>query len=50
VFVETRIPSIVEAPDVVTVAVVAFALTWLSTLYPAFRAARVEPADALRYE
>ena len=28
----------------------AFGLTFLSTLYPAWRAARVQPADVLRYE
>ncbi len=29
---------------------IAFVLTALATLYPALRAARVAPADALRYE
>jgi lipoprotein-releasing system permease protein len=50
VFYVTRIPSQVEAHDVVTVLVVAFALTLLATVYPAVRAARTLPADALRYE
>ncbi len=50
VYYVTRIPSTIETADVVTVGIVAFALTWLSTLYPAFRAAKTEPAEALRYE
>jgi lipoprotein-releasing system permease protein len=50
VYYVTRIPSTIEAPDVLVVAAVAFVLTWLSTLYPALRAANTEPAEALRYE
>jgi lipoprotein-releasing system permease protein len=50
VFYVTRIPSQVEAPDVVLVVAVALALTLLATVYPALRAARTLPADALRYE
>jgi lipoprotein-releasing system permease protein len=40
----------VEVADIVQSAVLAFALALLSTLYPAWRAARTEPAEALRYE
>lgn len=50
VYYVTRIPSTIEPTDVITVAIVAFVLTWLSTLYPALRAAKTEPAEALRYE
>jgi lipoprotein-releasing system permease protein len=50
VYYVTRIPSIVTWPDVTLVAVLAFLLTFLATLYPARNAARVEPAVALRYE
>jgi lipoprotein-releasing system permease protein len=46
----TRIPSLVEASDVVVVTAMALALTLLATVYPALKAARTEPADALRYE
>ena len=46
----TQIPSELEAADVVTIAVAAFVLTSLATLYPARRAAHINPAMALRYE
>lgn len=50
VYYVTRIPSELETADVVTIAVAAFVLTSLATLYPARRAALVNPAVALRYE
>ena len=50
VYYVTRIPSILELEDVTIIAVAAFLLTSLATLYPARRAAHVEPAAALRYE
>ncbi|MGB5246788.1 MAG: lipoprotein-releasing ABC transporter permease subunit [Woeseia sp.] len=50
VYYVTQIPSILEAADVLTIALAAFLLTSLATLYPARRAAHVEPAAALRYE
>ena len=50
VYYVTRIPSELEWPDVITIAVSAFVLTSLATLYPARRAAMVNPAVALRYE
>jgi len=50
VYYVTRIPSVVEARHVTIIAVTAFILTSLATLYPARRAAHVNPAIALRYE
>ena len=44
------LPSEVQMPDVVITAVVSFALSLLATLYPSWRAAKVNPAEALRYE
>ena len=49
VYYVTVIPSILEAEDVITIAIAAFVLTSLATLYPARRAAHVNPAIALRY-
>jgi len=50
VYYVTRIPSILEMQDVGVIATAAFVLTSLATLYPARRAALVNPAEALRYE
>ncbi|MGH7483411.1 MAG: lipoprotein-releasing ABC transporter permease subunit, partial [Longimicrobiales bacterium] len=44
------LPSDLHLDDVVTIAVIAFVLTVVATLYPAWRAARTQPAEALRYE
>ena len=44
------LPSDLQRADVVTVAVIALALALVATLYPSWRAARVNPAEALRYE
>ena len=50
VYYVTRIPSELELQDVAIIAIAAFVLTSLATLYPARRAALVDPAAALRYE
>jgi lipoprotein-releasing system permease protein len=46
----TTIPSDVRWPNVITIAIAAFLLTGISTVYPAIRASRTAPAEALRYE
>ncbi|HVS25900.1 MAG TPA: lipoprotein-releasing ABC transporter permease subunit [Burkholderiales bacterium] len=46
----SELPSDVEFWDVAVIAVVSFALCLLATLYPSWRAARSNPAEALRYE
>jgi lipoprotein-releasing system permease protein len=46
----TAIPSELRASQIVTIAVIAFVMTVLATIYPALRAAATEPAEALRYE
>lgn len=50
VYYSSTIPSEVHAANVVAIAIAAFALTGLATVYPALRAARIAPAEALRYE
>ena len=44
------LPSHVETRQVVTVAVAALGLTFLATLYPAWRASRLVPVEILRHE
>jgi lipoprotein-releasing system permease protein len=46
----SEIPSDPQMSDIVAVAAVSFVLTLLATLYPSYRASRVNPAEALRYE
>jgi lipoprotein-releasing system permease protein len=46
----SELPSQLEWGDVGSVAGVALVLAFLATLYPSWRAARVNPAEALRYE
>jgi len=46
----TAIPSDVHAGNVLVIALAALGLTALATVYPAIRAARTAPAEALRYE
>ncbi|NNC56426.1 MAG: lipoprotein-releasing ABC transporter permease subunit [Woeseiaceae bacterium] len=50
VYYVTRIPSELEWRDVTVISISAFVLTSLATLYPARRAALINPAEALRYE
>jgi lipoprotein-releasing system permease protein len=50
VFYISRIPSDLQAADVVLIGTVSFLLSLLATIYPAIRAARTQPAEALRYE
>jgi lipoprotein-releasing system permease protein len=46
----TRIPAQVYVSDVASVVGMAFGLSFLATLYPSWRAARLDPVEALRYE
>lgn len=50
VYYVSRIPSVLDLTQVAFVSVGAFVLTSLATLYPARRAAHINPAVALRYE
>jgi lipoprotein-releasing system permease protein len=46
----SHLPAEVQWPDVIVIAGVSFVLTLVATLYPSWRAARINPAEALRYE
>ncbi|MFO1407241.1 MAG: lipoprotein-releasing ABC transporter permease subunit [Steroidobacteraceae bacterium] len=50
VYLMSDLPARVEAGDVALIAATAFALCCLSTVYPAWRAARTDPARALRHD
>jgi len=46
----TRIPARLDSGEVAAVVLMALALSFLATLYPSWRAARLDPVEALRYE
>jgi lipoprotein-releasing system permease protein len=46
----SELPSRLDPHETVTVIVMALVLSFLATLYPAWRAARLDPVEALRYE
>jgi lipoprotein-releasing system permease protein len=45
----SEIPARIYASDVIAVVTMAFALSLLATVYPAWRASRLDPVEALRY-
>jgi lipoprotein-releasing system permease protein len=50
IYLISALPSDLRWPDVWTIGLVAVVLAFVATLYPSWRAARVRPAEALRYE
>ncbi len=46
----TGLPTELKTGDVVAITVVALLMAFIATIYPAWRAARTPPAEALRYE
>jgi lipoprotein-releasing system permease protein len=50
VYTVSRIPSELRLEQILWISGLAMLITLAATLYPAFRASRVPPADALRYE
>ena len=50
VYLISDLPSEMRWSDVITTATISFSLTVLATIYPAWRASRIQPAEALRYE
>jgi lipoprotein-releasing system permease protein len=50
VYLIDKLPSDVLLSDVLTITVISLVLALLATLYPSWRAARTQPAEALRHE
>jgi lipoprotein-releasing system permease protein len=50
IYVISRMPSQPLATDIVPIVVISLALAFIATIYPSWRASRVNPAEALRYE
>jgi lipoprotein-releasing system permease protein len=50
IYLISRMPSEPLAADIVPIALISLVLAFLATLYPSWRASRVNPAEALRYE
>jgi lipoprotein-releasing system permease protein len=46
----SEVPSDLIWSDVITIVIVSFILSLLATLYPSWRASKINPAEALRYE
>ncbi len=46
----SQLPAIIDPWDVVSVVVMSLSLSFLATVYPSWRAARLDPVEALRYE
>jgi lipoprotein-releasing system permease protein len=50
IYLISRMPSEPLASDIVPIALISLALAFAATIYPSWRASRVNPAEALRYE
>jgi len=50
VYVISHMPSDPQWSDIVPIAITSLVLAFLATIYPSWRASRVQPAEALRYE
>ena len=46
----SQLPAEIDSSEVTTVVVMALTLSVLATLYPSWRASRLDPVEALRYE
>ena len=46
----SQLPAVVDPTEVTAVVLMGLGLSFLATIYPSWRAARIDPAEALRYE
>lgn len=50
IYLITRMPSEPQSGDILPISLISLLLSFVATLYPSWRASRVQPAEALRYE
>jgi lipoprotein-releasing system permease protein len=50
IYLITRMPSDPQSADIMPIVITSLVLAFVATLYPSWRASRVNPAEALRYE
>jgi lipoprotein-releasing system permease protein len=50
IYLISRMPSEPQSGDIVPIVLISLVLSFIATLYPSWRASRVQPAEALRYE
>lgn len=50
IYLISKMPSDPQQSDIMPIAIISLILSFLATLYPSWRASRVNPAEALRYE
>ena len=50
IYVISRMPSDPQSSDILPIVVISLLLAFVATIYPSWRASRVKPAEALRYE
>ena len=50
IYLISKMPSDPQSSDILPIAIISLVLSFLATLYPSWRASRVNPAEALRYE
>ncbi len=50
IYLISRMPSDPQSADIVPIALISLVLAFVATIYPSWRASRVNPAEALRYE
>jgi lipoprotein-releasing system permease protein len=50
IYLISRMPSDPQSGDILPIAIISLILSFVATIYPSWRASRVNPAEALRYE